>query len=367
MKRLESLDALRGFDMFFIMGGAGLLATIAAFFPDNAAWQTISEHMGHVPWDGLKHHDTIFPLFLFIAGVSFPFSLAKQKEQGKTMGAIYKKIIIRGLLLILLGMVYNGMLNFEFSTLRFCSVLGRIGSAWMFGALLFCSIKDWRKLAAIALIILVGYWLISAFIPSPEANGASSLSKEGNLACYLDSKILGSHCMVPEYDPEGLLSTIPAIATALFGMLSGLWLKQDEKKVSGGKKALALAIAGVIFAFIGWAWGQFYPINKALWSSTFVCAVAGYSLIMLALFYYIIDVLNWRKWDFFFKVIGMNSITIYLGSRFIPFGNIAHRIFPGCVNLFPESWGDMMWSIATIATCWIFLYILYRKKIFLKV
>ncbi len=353
--------------MFFIMGGAGLIAAIAAFFPENAAWQVVGEQMHHVGWDGLAHHDTIFPLFLFIAGVSFPFSLSKQKASGKSMGSIYRKIVIRGLLLIFFGWVYNGFLNFDFAHLRLCSVLGRIGSAWMFGALLFCAVKDWKKLVGIMLFILVGYWLVSAYCPSPLANGADPLSLEGNLSCYLDVKVLGSNCMCDKYDAEGLLSTLPAICTALLGMLSGVWIKHEAANITPSKKALGLLVAGIVLAIIGWAWGLAYPINKRLWSSTFVCAVAGYSLIMLSLFYYIIDVKGWKKWDFFFKVIGMNSITIYLGQSFIPFGSISQRIFPGCVSLFPAEWEGVMWEIAYIVTCWIFLYILYRKKIFLKV
>ena len=134
--RLESLDALRGFDMFFITGGASLLASIASLFPDSAFWQIVSRHMQHVPWDGLVHHDTIFPLFLFIAGISFPFSLAKQQEQGRSKASIYLKILRRGTMLVLLGLVCNGLLNFEFATLRFPSVLARIGLAWMFAAII---------------------------------------------------------------------------------------------------------------------------------------------------------------------------------------------------------------------------------------
>ncbi len=364
MKRLESLDALRGYDMLFIMGGAGVLVSLAQLFPDNACWAAVAEQMSHVSWDGLRHHDTIFPLFLFIAGVSFPFSLEKQVEHGKSKKAIYRKIVKRGLLLILLGLIYNGLLQFEFSTLRFCSVLSRIGCAWMFAALIFMSVRKPKYVAYITAGILVGYWLIAAFIPSPLANGADIFSKEGNIACYLDAHILGTHSYRPEYDPEGLLSTIPAIGTALLGMLSGTWLMKD---VSGTYKAIGLALAGMLFAILGWAWNFIYPINKALWSSSFVCAVAGYSLLMLALFYYIIDVKGWRGWDKFFVVIGMNSITIYMARRFISFDDIAHRIFPGMVGLFPENWGDTLWELVGVLTCWLFLYFLYYKKIFLKV
>lgn len=368
MKRLESLDALRGFDMFFIMGGAGLIVAISRFFPDNAVWQVVAQHMEHVPWDGLLHHDTIFPLFLFIAGVSFPFSFASQKAKGKSMGAIYRKIIVRGLMLVFLGLVCNGLLKLHFEDLRWCSVLGRIGLAWMFAALLFCSVKDICKLVVIMVLILVGYWLVSAFIPSPLAGGADPLSKEGNLACYIDATLLGKHSYRENYDPEGLLSTLPAICTALLGMFSGAWLKWNKEGLTPGKKFLGLFAAGIVMGFIGWAWNMIYPINKALWSSSFVCAVAGYSLLMLSLFYLIIDVWGLKKWDFFFKVIGMNSIAIFMIPRFISLSDTSHRLFDGFIGLCPdEDIQGLLTRIAAFFVSWMFLYFLYRQKIFLRV
>ena len=163
MKRLESLDALRGFDMLFISGGASLLIALAALFPDNAVWQVIDEQMRHVSWDGLRHHDTIFPLFLFIAGISWPFSLAAQRERGASCGKIYLKIVRRGLTLFLLGMIYGGLLNMHWDTQRLCSVLGRIGLAWMFAALLYLGsrlAKAVGLLGGIACWVLVVQYLV---------------------------------------------------------------------------------------------------------------------------------------------------------------------------------------------------------------
>lgn len=365
MKRLESLDALRGFDMFFIMGGAGLIAAIASLFPESGCWQTIAEQMDHVSWEGLRHHDTIFPLFLFIAGVSFPFSLAKQEESGKSMCAIYAKIVRRGIILVLLGMIYNGMLDMEFSTLRFPSVLARIGLGWMFAALLYTWCRNWKVLLGTVIFILIGYWLVLLFVESPIANGADPFSREGCIVCYWDSHMLGAHSYQPDYDPEGFVSTFPGIATALLGVLAGIWLKQPE--VDGKKKTLVLVACGVICALLGWAWSYSFPIVKALWSSSFVLAVGGYSFLMLALFYYLIDVRGWRSWDKFFVVIGMNSITIYLAQRFIPFGSIAGRIFGGFSKLFGEQWENILIKLAYIVVCWLFLYFLYKKKTFLKI
>jgi predicted acyltransferase len=365
-KRLESLDALRGFDMFFITGGATLIAAIAALFPDSAAWQAIGAQMEHVPWDGLVHHDTIFPLFLFIAGISFPFSLQKQQEKGKSMTSIYLKILRRGLTLVFLGLVVSGFLKFEFETLRWPSVLGRIGLAWMFAAFIFTatSKKLWPKLAIVP-VILIGYWLVSAFVHAPGVDpGIDPLTREGNIACYIDRTLLGPHCYKPDYDPEGILSTIPAIGTAMLGMLTGMFIQRSK---ATSKTALTLFLTGVVSALLGAAWNTFYPINKALWSSSFVLAVAGYSLIMFALFYYIIDVRGWKKWDLYFKVIGMNSILIYMAPRFIDFSKLNRRLFEGVYSLLPEQYYDVAETLGYMLVLWLFMYFMYRKKVFLKV
>ena len=364
--RLESLDALRGFDMFFISGGATLLTAIAAFFPDSTVWQTIAKNMEHVPWDGLLHHDTIFPLFLFIAGISFPFSLQKQKEKGKSMTSIYLKILRRGLLLVLLGMIYGGLLNFQFETQRWPSVLGRIGLAWMFAAFIFTATgkKLWPKVAVIP-VILIGYWLVSAFVHAPGVDPSiDPLTREGNIACYIDRTLLGAHCYRPDYDPEGLLSTVPAICTAMLGMLTGVFVQRNKPT---NKSALVIFGAGVVCAILGAAWNIIYPINKALWSSSFVLAVAGYSLIMFALFYYIIDVRGWKKWDLYFKVIGMNSILIYMAPRFIDFSKLNHRLFDDVFSLIPEEYYAVSETIGYMLVLWLFMYFMYRQKIFLKV
>ncbi len=373
-KRLESLDALRGFDMFFIMGGSGLITAIAMYFPESDVWGEITRQMVHVKWDGLVHHDTIFPLFLFIAGVSFPFSLEKQISKGMSDRDIYLKILKRGFILMFLGWVCNGLLKLEFENLRFWSVLGRIGMAWMFAALVYVStfdkqqpFRNVRQICITIAVLLLGYWAITALIPAPDAPDAGVYTKEGNIACYLDRILFGKHCYTELYDPEGLLATLPAIGTALLGMLSGTWIKWEKPGLTGNQKTLGMLVAGIALGIIGYLWGMIYPINKGLWSSSFVCAVASYSLILLALFYYIIDVRGWKRWDFFFKVIGMNSIAIFMLPRFIDFGYMRNRLFGGFIHLFPESYEDILTRACYVLTCWIFLYIMYRKKIFLKV
>ena len=323
--------------------------------------------MHHAKWEGLAHHDTIFPLFLFIAGISFPFSLEKQQMKGKSHKNVLSKIVKRGLILVLLGLIYNGMLKFEWDTLRFPSVLARIGLGWMLAALVYCHVKSFKGRLLTVAGLLLGYWAVMALVPAPDAAAdADIFSKQGSIACWLDRVILGKHAISPEYDPEGILSTLPAVGTALLGMLAGDWVKRTD--LNGNQKTLGLALAGTVLVILGWAWNFVFPINKALWSSSFVCAVGGYSFLMFALFYYIIDVRGWRKWAKFFVVIGLNSITIYMAQRFIPFWDTQHRIFDGLLNLFAEDGlRQVMTEVTYILTCWAFLYFLYRHRIFLKV
>ena len=361
-ERLMSLDALRGADMLFIMGFASWVVVACALLPKCGLTEWISTQMSHVDWHGLRHHDTIFPLFLFMAGVSFPFSLAKQQEQGRPAWRIYLKIVIRGLLLVLLGLIYNGMLQFEFAKLRYASVLARIGLGWMFAALLFTRIRKTSILACIAAVILIGYWLAMWLIPG----GDDPFSFENNLVGTIDRFFFSAnHLYNKTFDPEGLFSTLPAIVTAMLGMFAGQWVRCT--KFSGNKKALFLLLAGVALALIGWLWGFAFPINKKLWTSTFVCAVGGYSLICFSVFYYIIDVKGWRRWAFFFRVIGMNSITIYMMQRIVDCSRINRFFFGGIIKWFEGDWNKLAWHTFYILTCWLILFFFYRKKIFLKV
>ena len=218
-ERLQSLDALRGFDMLFIMGFASLVVAVCGLWP-NAVTDSIASQMGHASWDGFTHHDTIFPLFLFIAGVSFPFSLSKQRSLGLPTGTIYAKIVRRALTLVLLGVVYNGLFRLDFENLRIASVLGRIGLAWGIAAVLYLNFGVKARIA-IAAAILVGYGLLSALVAAPDVAGAGPLTREGCLAGYVDRLLLPGKLYGKTFDPEGLLSTVPAVVTAMLGMFTG--------------------------------------------------------------------------------------------------------------------------------------------------
>ena len=362
--RLQSLDALRGFDMFFIMGGDALFLCLGTLLP-GSLFEMCGAQMLHVAWDGFAFEDLIFPLFLFLAGVSFPFSLSKQCSLGCSDSRIILRIVRRGIMLIFLGMIYNGFLQFDFENLRYASVLGRIGAAWMFAALLYMWL-GWRRCILLSVVILLGYWALLAFVTAPDANGASGLSMEGSVVGYVDRMLLPGRLHNTIHDPEGLLSTLPAIVTAMLGIFSGKFI-MSGKRFSGYERAGALVCVSLLLIALGLLWNFLLPVNKNLWSSSFVCLAGGISMGLFALFYFIVDVLQWRRWAFFFKVVGMNSITIYLAQQFFDFGKPAKAFFGGLISLFPDSWYSVLYWLAYIAVCWMFLYFLYKHKIFLKV
>jgi predicted acyltransferase len=364
-KRLHSLDALRGFDMFWIMGGEGIFIGLASLtgWPVFKWW---ASQLDHVAWNGFQFYDMIFPLFLFIAGISFPYSVAKRLAANESRKLLYRHVIMRGVILVILGILYNNAVSFNFGELRYGSVLGRIGLAWMFAALIFMNTKlSFRIMWFWGLII--GYWLLLLLFPAHDPGSGDIFSREGNLTSYIDRLLMPGKLYLGNHDPEGILSTIPAISTALLGMFTGEFLLSQYLNNKPLRKVLYMALAAISLMIIGLLWNLVFPINKNLWSSSFVCFVGGFSLLLFSIFYLIIDVWNYRKWAFFFVVIGMNPITIYLAERIINFKSASRFFFGGVINLFPETWSPFLNGIAITTIAWVFLYILYRKKIFLKV
>lgn len=363
--RLMSLDALRGFDMLWIMGGNRIIIALAdltglAFF----TWA--AKHMHHAEWDGFRFYDMIFPLFLFIAGVSMPFSFAKRKSKGQTMQKIYRHVFQRLIILVIFGIIYNQFLQFDWGNIRYASVLGRIGMAWFFAALIVLNSKPKWWYAWFGGILLF-YWAIMMLIPVP-GYGAGNLTMEGSLAGYVDRLLLPGRLYREVHDPEGILGIIPAVATALMGALTGNFLRISDQQITRLKKGLLIGAAGVVSLGIGWLWGFIFPINKNLWTSSYVLYTGGWSLLLLSLFYLIIDVWGCRKWALFFVVIGLNSITIYMfQAGIINFRSSTMFFFGGLIKSFSENWQPLIGALAYTTVCWIFLYILYRKKIFLKV
>ena len=375
-QRLVSLDALRGFDMFWIMSGEGIVHALAKatnwpFF----VW--LSGQLHHTVWNGITFYDMIFPLFLFIAGVSTPYSLQKKIQQAGVDHAkdlpwaakknIYLTMLKRTLILLLLGMVVNGLLKFNgYHNIRFASVLGRIGLAWFFAGLIYLNFST-RGQAVWFAGLLLGYWAAMMLIPVP-GYGAGVLTMDGSLESYIDRLLLPGRLHDKIHDPEGVLSTIPAIGTALLGVFTGSFLQSGRPRLSMLQKSGIMAVAGLLLIGLGSLWNISFPINKRLWTSSFVLYVGGFSLLFLTVFYILVDVWGFKKWAQPFVWIGSNSILIYLCAEgLVNFGHTANALFGGIINQTPIVWQPVWQAASVTAIQLILLYWLYRKKIFFKI
>lgn len=363
--RLLSLDTLRGFDMFWISGGEEIVHLLAK--TTGWAWAVaVAEQLTHVKWNGFRAYDLIFPLFLFLAGVSTPYSLGSRLARGVSRPGLLRKVVQRGLLLVALGILYNnGIFRTEWENMRYASVLGRIGLAGMFAQIIYLYFNSRAQMYWLVGILL-GYWAFMMLVPVPGCE-AGLMTMECNPASYLDRILLPGHLYKTIHDPEGLVSTIPAVATALLGIFAGNLLRSDIYSITRLRKVLYLALAGLISLGLAYAWNVVFPINKNLWTSSFVLCAGGWSLLLLALFYGIVDVLNWRRWTFFFVVIGMNSIVIYLIGSFIDFGFTADVLFGGLLGFFSEPVRVVGAAVALVLVQWAFMYLLYRNKLFLRI
>lgn len=476
-ERLTSLDALRGFDMFWIIGGDILFKTLVhreywPKFVQNAydafrahvplgGWSlrhTVTEQLSHAEWEGFRFYDLIFPLFLFMAGVALPFSLGKLRERGEPLSHLYLRVLRRGIVLFILALIYNRLLQFTWlrfewadsgalnvgmvpDQIRWVGVLQRIAICSMLAGFIYLMFPRPRGQFLTLAAILVGYWAILAFVPTPAEGDAAQaekaapeketaadskkpttpldeaidkafperkmppeFSKEGNLSGYIDRKVLSKtgflqgRILRPYYghgDNEGILSTLPAIGTALMGVLAAQWIRGSGTPLL---KVGGLLGGGLVSLFAGWLWGFWlpvaqnlgkldpstvanldrfcFPIIKNLWTSTFVLWSGGWCLILLALFYLVIEIWRLKAWAFPFVVIGMNSITIYMAQVIIPFGTIAEFFVgkaaiggaaaTGLVRLVGPS-GRILSPLSTLICKWLFLLVLYKKKIFLRV
>lgn len=362
-QRLHSLDALRGFDMFWIMGAEEIFHGLSKA-TGSSFWAAIANQFTHPEWNGFHFYDLIFPLFLFIAGVATPYSVGRELQNGKSKKQVLLRVVRRGLILVLLGIIYNNGLQLKpLAEIRFGSVLGRIGLAYMFANIIYIYSKQRAQIIWFC-SLLIGYWLLLKFNSAPGFP-MGDLSMEGNFASYLDRNILPGKLYLGIHDPEGLVSTISAISTGLLGILAGSYIKNAN--VNGQTKALRLAIVGIVFIGLAQIWNLDFPINKNLWSSSFVLNVGGISLLLLALFYYIIDVLGYVKWSFFFRVIGMNSILIYMSGRFINWQYTTNGFFQWLGQLVGDPFGAVVLAICFVVVKWAFLYFMYQKKVFLRV
>jgi predicted acyltransferase len=316
--------------------------------------------MHHVEWAGFRFYDLVFPLFLFVVGVVIPYSLSRRKSRGQSNIRIFGHILKRGLLLIIMGMVLNGLLGFNFSEMRWAGVLQRIGLCYFLAALIVMFTS--RKVQVLLFfVILFGYWAAMMFIPVPDY-GPGVITAEGCLSSYIDRLMLPGTLYYGHGDNEGLLSTLGAVATVLMGVLAGHWLRTDK---DSHLKAFSLGVAGLVSLLAGYQWGVYFPVVKIVWTSSFVLVAGGWSLLLLALFYWLMDVQEYRKLGYFFIVIGANAITIYFLQGVVDFGGIAGFFAGGLAGLMGV-YGVLFMAISVLVVKWLFLWVMYRHKVLLK-
>jgi predicted acyltransferase len=360
-QRLLSLDALRGFIMFWIVGGEDIVQALHKV--SRSGWaDLLARQMDHKKWEGVAFYDLIFPSFVFMVGVSLVFSLSRTiAESGKA--AAYSRILSRSLLLYLLGIFYYGGFAGGFEKIRLLGVLQRLALCYLFAGLIFCTFRL-RGMIVCGAALLIGYWALMTFVPVPGA-GAGNFEEGKNLANYIDRKYLPLFKWDGDHDPEGLLSTLPAIANCLLGVFAGLLLRNTG--LGAQKKVSYLLVGGVASVLLGFLWGWQFPVVKKIWTSSYVLVAAGYSSIFLAVFYQVIEVWNMRQWAMPFVWIGVNPITIYLAHNLIDFPKIARRFAGGPIEELFGPYGEVVITLVTMLMTFAIVRFLYRRKIFLRV
>jgi predicted acyltransferase len=364
-QRLLSLDVFRGLTI------AGMILVNS---PGNDAhyWP-----LDHAEWNGLTPTDLVFPFFVFIAGISVVFSLSKKLESGASRASLFAQVLKRTVIIFGLGLLLIGFPHYDLSSIRILGVLQRIALCYLFSAIFFL----WTTMAVqigTIIAILLGYaWLMTHLQVSGFPMG--DLTKEGNFAAYIDRAILAGHMYRPVYDPEGILSTLPAIATGLFGNLMGFWLRAPGALA---RKATGSFQAGLVFLLAGWKWGQYFPINKALWTSSYVLVTTGWALVIFGFCYWLIEIQGWKRWSKPFEVFGTNAIAAYFLHVFflkvqnhIPMPHLDGS--PGNLRFFITEHLFSPWlspqnaSLAyamSYTLLWLGVFsILYRKRIFIKI
>lgn len=367
--RVASIDALRGFSMFWVIGACDLFSSLHTIFNHPAtAW--INKQLTHVEWEGFHFYDLIWPLFLFVIGAVLPFSISHRRQRGDSRSRIYLYIVKRTVVLILMGLIFEGLLKFNFAEMRWSAVLTMIGLSYFIAATIFLNTGICMRAIIIAGLLL-GYWAALALISAQMTKngtivhfGAGDYTIQGNLISFLDQALIpGSHPYGGVTLGVGPFLTITGAANILIGSLAGHWIRS---KHSGNCKVTAMAAAGLASLTAGYVWGQFFPVIKLIWSSSYVLVACGWSLLLLALFYWVIDVKGFKKWAFFFVVIGMNSITVYFVPRFVDVNEIARFFLQGIA----EHAGliqPLILPFGVLMIKWLVLWFLYRHKIFLRV
>jgi predicted acyltransferase len=360
--RLLSLDVFRGITI------AGMVLV-----NDPGSWEHIYWPLEHAQWHGWTPTDLVFPFFLFIVGVAITLSLGSRVESGGVTRDVYWKIIKRTLIIFGIGLFLNGLPHFPLSVWRIPGVLQRIAVCYCLASIIFINTRV-RTQILISVVLLVGYYLLVNFVPAPGF-AAGDLTKEGSLPSYVDRVVFGKHvwAQAKVYDPEGILSTIPALVTTLIGVLTGSWLRNERSRI---EKVAGMFVAGAVLIAVGWAWNAFFPINKALWTSSYVLFTGGLALQFLGLCYWLIDIKGYRRWAKPFEIFGMNAIALYvladlLANLFELIKVRGDSIGGGIYNFFaaflsPTN-ASLAFAIVFVLICFVFMWLLYRRRIFIKI
>jgi predicted acyltransferase len=367
--RLASLDLFRG-------------ATIAAMILVNNAGNGPDSHwpLKHAEWNGWTPADLIFPFFLFIVGVAMAFSFNSRLKRGESRWQLLRHVCWRGAILFALGLCLNGFPNqYSLSSWRICGILQRVAICYVVAAVfaLWCNRRGWIVTAAAC---LAGYWILMRYVPVPgfgvPTHDIPLLDPDRNLAAWLDRQLLAGHLYEGTHDPEGIISTIPAVATSLLGLLTGDWLRDSR---TGEAKVIGMALFGLVGVGTGELWNLWFPINKNLWTSSFVLLTAGLALLCLAGCYWILDVKHRRgRWTTFFLVFGMNPIAAYVFAEAISqslyhFSTAAGLSWQevlyqnGFEPFVSTANASLLYAVCYVLVCWAPMWVLYRKRVFLKI
>src|SRR5262249_3443148 len=370
--RVISVDALRGFSIFWIIGADGAIWTLERMLRDKGpVLSTMGHFLGtqlkHVEWEGLTFYDFIFPLFIFVTGVSIVLALPRLvKNEGRAWAHLH--VLRRAALLYVLGLIFYGGLSHPWVDIRFVGVLQRIAVCYLIASVLFLNVGP-RGLIVALVTLLVGYWALMTFVPVPGI-GAGSFDRDMNLANWIDSQYLPGRLWDKTRDPEGLLSTLPAIGTCLVGVLAGLLLKDD--RLTSDQKAVGLIGAGVAMVVFGCLWASQFPVIKSLWTSSFVLVTGGLSAILLGVMHQTIDVWRFRVWATIFVWIGGNAIALYFINGVAGFEPFALRFVGGDVKVWLDQTvtpgtGIFVAHLLGLVFAVALAGFLYRRKIFLRV